>query len=165
MGLTTLCYLKYEDDVLMLYRNKKDHDVNRGKWIGVGGKFLPGESPDECARREIREETGLVPETLAYRGIVTFCYDEAPPEYMHVYLGTVDSRDLTPCDEGTLRWVPEEEVPALALWPGDRLFLPLALDEEGPAFSMKLVYKDDILVQAALNGEPMKVSVVQSLFQ
>lgn len=164
MKLTTLCYLRYEDDVLMLFRDKKENDVNHGKWIGIGGKFLPDESPDECALREIQEETGLVAETLIYRGVVTFCYDEAPAEYMHVYSGTVKTRTVTACDEGTLRWVPEEEVPDLALWPGDRLFLPLALDEEAPAFSMKLVYQNDLLVQAALNGQPLKSSVVQGLF-
>lgn len=156
MRLTTLCYITEGDAVLMMWRNKKKVDVNRGKWIGVGGKFLPDESPDECVRREVLEETGLQPSSFHYCGVVTFLYDDAPAEYMHVYRAVADERTVTDCVEGELAWIPRAEVPALALWPGDRLFLPLVL-EGGPAFSLKLRYANDVLVEAALDGEPLSL--------
>lgn len=155
MILTTLCYLACGDDILMLYRNKKPNDINAGKYIGVGGKFLPNESPDECARREILEETGLVPETLTYAGVVTFLYEDQPAEYMHLFRGTVEAQALADCAEGELSWVPREEVMALALWPGDRLFLPYVLQASHPPFSLKLRYDREGLVEAVLDGVPL----------
>ncbi len=155
MKLTTLCYIMNGDDVLMMWRNKKANDINHHKWIGVGGKFLPNESPDECVRREVHEETGLRLYDYSYAGIVTFLYDDAPAEYMHIYRAKSHERTVIPCDEGELSWIPKDKVIDLALWPGDRLFLPLVLGE-APAFSLKLRYAKDQLVEAVLNGEPIQ---------
>lgn len=159
MQLTTLCYLAHGDDILMLYRNKKESDINEGKYIGVGGKFLPNESPDECARREILEETGMTPTTLQYAGVVTFIYADQPAEYMHLYRGTVTTTDLPDCDEGELLWVPKAQVMNLRLWPGDRIFLPFVLNEEMPPFSLKLRYSESGLEEAVLDGQPYEQSV------
>lgn len=151
MNLTTLCYIEENGKYLMLHRTKKEHDENRGKWIGVGGHFEDRESPEECMRREIFEETGLVVESFRFRGIITFCLDGAT-EYMHLF--TVDrySGELHACDEGDLAWVEKEKVLSLNLWEGDRIFLKL-LKEEHPFFSLKLVYKKDELLSAALDGK------------
>lgn len=152
MRLTTLCYICEGDGVLMLYRNKKKDDINAGKWIGVGGKFLENESPDECVRREVFEETGISPDIFRYCGVVTFIYNDAPAEYMHVYSAEVDTRQLPKgCDEGDLSWVAKDDIDKLSLWPGDRIFLPLVLNGE-QGFSLKLKYHDDVLIQAVLNG-------------
>ncbi len=153
MKLTTLCYIEKDDAMLMLHRIKKDHDVNKGKWIGVGGKFEAGESPDDCLLREVREETGLTLTRWRYRGIITFCYNDNDAEYMHLFTADVFSGTLaTDCREGVLRWVPKKEIPSLNLWQGDRIFLRL-LAEEHPPFSLKLVYHNDDLLAAILDGE------------
>lgn len=157
MRLTTLCYITEGDSVLMMLRNKKKGDVNRGKWIGVGGKFLPDESPDECVRREVLEETGLQPSAFHYCGVVTFLYEDAPAEYMHVYRAQSKERSVTSCDEGEMAWIPRQALSDLALWPGDRIFLPLVLDG-APAFSLKLRYVKDSLVEAVLNGKPVSLA-------
>ena len=153
MKLTTLCYIEKDDAMLMLHRVKTDHDVNKGKWIGVGGKFEAGESPDDCLLREVREETGLTLTRWRYRGIITFCYNDNDAEYMHLFTADGFSGALTTdCREGVLRWVPKKEIPSLNLWQGDRIFLRL-LAEEHPPFSLKLVYHDDDLLAAILDGE------------
>ena len=120
---TTLCYLEREDQYLMLHRVKKAHDVNGGKWTGVGGKFEAGEGPEECAAREIREETGLTPEDLRYRGIVTFVSDRWPSERMHLFTAPAGEGPIRECDEGDLAWIGKREVLSLPMWEGDRLFL------------------------------------------
>ena len=128
----------------MLHRIKKENDINKDKWIGVGGKFEENESPDECLLREVKEETGL--ELLDYRlrGIVTFVSDEYEGEYMYLYTADAFSGSLTECDEGTLEWVPIERVEELPTWEGDRIFLR-ALREERPFFLLKLVYEGSTL--------------------
>ena len=151
MKNTTLCYLEQNGCYLMLHRVKKQQDENAGKWIGVGGKFEEGESPEECARREVREETGLALEEVRPRGIVTFVSDQWGTEYMHLFTSTRFSGTLYACDEGELAWVTVDRVPELNLWEGDRIFLDL-LARNTPFFSLKLVYRGDALCEAILDG-------------
>lgn len=157
MKLTTLCYIEKDDAVLMLHRTKKEHDVNKGKWIGVGGKFEAGESPDECLLREVREETGLTLTRWRYRGVITFCYNDNDAEYMHLYTADGFTGTLADtCREGVLRWVPRAEILSLSLWQGDRIFLRL-LTENYPPFSLKLSYHNDTLLAAILDGQEIPV--------
>lgn len=151
---TTLCYLARGQEYLMLHRVKKNHDVNHGKWIGVGGKFEFQESPEDCLLREVREETGLVLTRWQYRGVVTFCYNEDEAEYMHLFTADGWEGTLRDCDEGVLRWIPKDQIGSLNLWEGDRIFLRL-LAEDAPFFSLKLTYHNDVLIGAGLNGVPM----------
>ena len=151
---TTLCYLEQDGAYLMLHRIKKKNDINHDKWIGIGGKFEEGESPEDCAMREIREETGLVPKDLRYRGIVTFVSDFCPTEYMHLFTAEQFSGKMHACDEGELAWVDKKKIGELPIWEGDRIFLSL-LAEEHPFFSLKLVYRGETLVEAVLNGRPL----------
>lgn len=123
--LTTLCYMKRGGHTLMLYRNKKKDDVNAGKWIGVGGKLEPGEHPDEAVLREIEEETGYRARHCDFRGIILFCYNDNPPESMYLYTTEDFSGEMRECDEGTLRWIKDEDISSLNLWEGDRIFLEL----------------------------------------
>lgn len=152
---TTLCYLMRGGEYLMLHRVRKEHDLNRDKWIGVGGKFEEGESPEDCVLRECREETGLTLKEYRYRGLVTFVSDQAPTEYMHLFTATGWSGEQTECSEGVLEWIPRERLLELTLWEGDRIFLRL-LEEECPFFSLKLRYEGDRLTQAVLNGKQLR---------
>ncbi len=136
----------------MMHRISKEHDINRDKWIGVGGHFEKDESPEECLLREVREETGFVLTEYALRGIVTFCSDRWQTEYMFLYTATGFTGRLTDCDEGTLEWIKKDELEKLQLWEGDKIFLRL-LAEDAPFFSLKLRYEGDVLAEAALNGE------------
>ena len=154
MILSTLCYIEKEGCWLMLHRTKKKNDINHDKWLGIGGKFEEGESPEECLLREVREETGLTLTDYRFRGLVTFVSDEAPTEYMHLFTATGFTGTLRECDEGTLEWIPIGEVGLLPLWQGDRLFLSL-LQQEGPFFSLKLEYRGDRLVGASRDGRPL----------
>lgn len=149
MKNTTLCYVEQDGKYLMLLRNKKKQDENAGKWIGVGGKFEEGESPQDCLLREVQEETGLRLTQYRFRGIVTFVSDRYETEYMHLFTAHGFEGELTACDEGELRWVEKDEVLSLPLWEGDREFLRL-LREDAPFFSLKLVYQGDALVSCAL---------------
>ena len=156
MKNTTLCYVTRGDQVLMLHRVKKKNDINHDKWIGIGGKFLPEESPDECLLREAWEETGLTLTSWRCRGVVTFLNTECEGEFM--YLFTADGWTGTPkeCDEGELAWIKKSELLKLRLWEGDKIFLRL-LDKDEPFFSLKLKYEGDTLVLAQLNGAPLEV--------
>lgn len=149
MKNTTLCYVEQDGKYLMLLRNKKKQDENAGKWIGVGGKFEEGESPQDCLLREVQEETGLRLTQYRFRGIVTFVSDQYETEYMHLFTAHGFEGELIPCDEGELKWVEKEEVLSLPLWEGDREFLRL-LREDAPFFSLKLVYQGDKLVSSKL---------------
>ena len=153
---TTLCYLEDGDRYLLLHRVKKEHDENRDKWIGVGGKFEEGESPEECLLREVREETGLTLTRYRYRGIVTFVSDIYPCEYMHLFTADRWEGSETTCDEGDLAWMKKSDFRTLPMWAGDRIFLDL-LDRNTPFFSLKLVYRGEALTAAALNGKALKV--------
>lgn len=152
MKLTTLCYLERGDEYLMLHRTKKKNDENHDKWIGVGGKFEAGESPEDCMRREIFEETGLTVISYRYRGIVTFVSDIYETEYMHLFTVTDWTGEARECDEGELAWIKKQKLFDLTLWQGDRIFLRL-LQEDAPFFSLKLTYRGDELIEAVLNGK------------
>ena len=142
----------------MLHRVKKKNDINKGKWIGVGGHFEYGESPDECLLREVFEETGLKLTSYRPRGIITFVYDEDTVEYMHLYTADSYEGDIVECDEGDLKWIPKKDLYNLELWDGDKIFLRL-LDEKDEFFSLKLIYdKDDNLIEAVLDGKPVDVN-------
>lgn len=150
---TTLCYIRQNDSCLMLHRVKKKNDINHDKWIGIGGKFEPGESPEDCLLRETLEETGLRLTDWRYRGIVTFLSGE-DQEQMHLYTADGFEGTLKDCEEGDLQWVPLPKLYDLTLWEGDRIFLRL-LQREEPFFSLKLVYDGDRLTAAVLNGTPL----------
>ncbi len=149
---TTLCYLERGDEYLLLHRTKKKNDENHDKWIGVGGKFEEGESPEDCLLREVREETGLTLTSYRYRGIVTFVSDIYPCEYMHLFTADGWEGRQTVCDEGELAWMRKKDFAALPMWEGDRIFLEL-LERGEPFFSLKLVYRGDRLVKAVLNAK------------
>ena len=152
MKQTTLCYLERGDEYLMLHRTKKKNDENHDKWIGVGGKFEAGESPEDCMHREIFEETGLTVTDYRYRGIVTFVSDIYETEYMHLFTVTDWTGEARECDEGELAWIKKQKLFDLTLWQGDRIFLKL-LQEDVPFFSLKLTYQGDELIEAVLNGK------------
>lgn len=146
--LTTLCYLEKDGCYLVMHRNKKSNDENGDKWIGVGGKFEPGESPDECALREVREETGLTMTDYRLRGLITFVSDEWGTEYMHLFTCTDFTGELTECDEGDLVWLPKTELLKKKMWAGDRIFLR-ALEERPEFFTLKLCYRGEELISHA----------------
>lgn len=148
---TTLCYLERNGQYLMLHRVKKEGDLNRDKWIGLGGKFEDKESPEDCALREVWEESGLRMTAFDYRGLVTFVSDQWPTEYMHLFLCRAFEGQQRECDEGNLEWIDKDRLRGLKLWEGDRIFLEL-LDSDCPFFSLKLQYEGDALVRAVLNG-------------
>lgn len=156
MKMTTLCYLERDGRYLMLHRTKKEGDENRDKWIGVGGKFEHGESPEDCMRREVFEETGLTVTKFQYRGIVTFVSDEWGCEYMHLFTCTDWVGEQKECDEGDLEWIDKRTLYDLTLWEGDRIFLGL-LDTDTPFFSLKLTYGGEKLIGAELNGDAISV--------
>ena len=153
---TTLCYITRGDEVLMLHRVKKKNDVNQDKWIGVGGKFEEGESPEDCLCREVWEETGLKLQSWRYCGIVTFTCEGWAGEYMHLFTSDDFTGELKVCEEGDLQWVSREFLDALPKWEGDTIFLKL-MWENAPFFSLKLCYQKDKLLHAALNGSPLPV--------
>lgn len=149
--MTTLCYLERGDQYLLLHRTKKENDENHDKWIGVGGKFEDGESPEECVCREVLEETGLTLTSYRYRGIVTFVSDIYPCEYMHLFTADGWTGEEKVCDEGELAWISKREFLKLPMWEGDHIFLDL-LEQNAPFFSLKLVYHGERLVGRVLNG-------------
>lgn len=149
---TTLCYIEQDGKYLMLHRIKKENDLNRDKWIGIGGKFEDRESPEDCVLRETLEETGLTLTRFRYRGIVTFVSDRYETEWMHLFTADQFKGTIKECDEGVLEWIEKEKLYSLPLWEGDKIFLKL-LDENTPFFSLKLCYEGETLVKAVLNGE------------
>ncbi len=153
--LTTLCYIEKDGSYLMLHRVSKKNDINRDKWIGVGGHFEGGESPEDCLLREVKEETGLTLTEYRFRGLVTFLSDDDPPEYMCLYTATGFSGEMISCDEGKLEWVPFGKIPELNLWEGDKIFFRL-LQENAPFFSLKLVYRKGALIEKILNGKDLQ---------
>ena len=150
--LTTLCYIEKDDCYLMLHRIKKKNDINKDKWIGIGGHFEEGESPEECLLREVKEETGLSLLSYHFRGIVTFVTTQGITEYMCLYTSDSFEGELLACDEGELEWVKKERFPELNFWEGDYIFLKL-LEEREDFFSLKLVYDGDKLLEAILDGK------------
>ena len=150
MNFTTLCYIEKENKYLMLHRISKKKDGNKDKWIGVGGHFEKGESPEECLLREVKEETGLELTSYQFRGIVTFISDEWPDEYMCLYTADRYTGDIGNCDEGELVWVEKGKIMDLNIWEGDKIFLKLLMENQ-PFFSLKLEYKGDKLINTVLN--------------
>ena len=155
VSLSTLCYLEQDGKYLMLHRTVKKKDVNKDKWIGVGGHFEEDESPEDCLLREVKEETGFTLTSWRLRGIVTFVSGGGVTEYMFLYTADGFTGDPVPCDEGELEWIEIDRVDKLNIWAGDKIFLRL-LKEEEPFFSLKLVYDGgNTLVSASLNGRRM----------
>ena len=151
--LTTLCYIEKGDSYLMLHRVSKKHDVNKDKWIGIGGHFEENES----LLREAKEETGLTLTSWKFRGIVTFISEGWNTEYMCLYTADGYEGEIIPCNEGVLEWIRKEDLLKLNLWEGDKIFLKL-LQENAPFFSLKLAYKGDVLTEAVLDGKKLKKS-------
>lgn len=161
--MTTLCYVEKDDAYLMMHRISKKNDVNKDKWIGIGGHFEEGESPEDCLLREAYEETGLTLTSWRFRGIVTFTQEGYGTEYMCLYTADDFYGELKECNEGTLEWVPKKDLLKLNLWVGDLIFLKLLRDEV-PFFSLKLEYQGDELVQAVLDGKTIELPLDQSIY-
>ena len=140
---TTMIYLKRDGSYLLLFRNKKKNDINEGKWIGVGGRREPGETIDECAIRETKEETGLDVHSLSCYGEVLFV-DENFKIMMYIYEITDFSGELIECDEGDLKWIPIKDIYNYPMWEGDKAFLPKVINHE-PYFKMELHYINNVL--------------------
>lgn len=145
---SSLCYIEKDGRYLMLHRVKKKNDINKDKWIGVGGRFEEGESPYDCVRREVKEETSLTLNKPIYRGIVTFVMGDVT-ELMHLFTCTDFSGEVGECNEGELEWVNISDVVKLPIWEGDKVFLKL-LSDNAPFFSLKLKYNGDVLVETVL---------------
>ena len=156
MKSTTLCYLERGDQYLMLHRTKKENDLNHDKWLGVGGHFEEGESPEDCMLREVWEETGLTVTQWRYCGIVTFISDIWEGEHMHLFVCNDWTGNEIVCNEGDLEWIEKKHLLELAMWEGDKIFLRL-IDEIVPFFSLKLTYKGDELQEAVLNGKILNI--------
>lgn len=152
MKNTTLIYIEKDGKTLLLHRTKKKNDLNHDLWVGIGGHCEEGESPEDCALREAKEETGLTLTEYKYRGVVTFVSDKYEGEYMHLFTSSDFVGDIIECDEGDLEWIENERVLSLPAWEGDRLFLELLRKDE-PFFSLKLVYEGSNLAEAVLNGK------------
>ena len=155
MHNSTLCYITRGTDVLMLHRVKKKNDINKDKWIGIGGKFEPEESPDECLLREAKEETGLTLTSWRCRGVVTFLNDSCEGEYMYLFTADSWEGEIKECDEGDLQWVSREFLYSLPMWEGDKIFLDL-LWQDAPFFLLTLRYSGDTLVEAVLDGQRIR---------
>lgn len=155
--MSTLCYIEQDHKYLMLHRVVKKNDVNKDKWIGVGGHFEADESPEECLLREVWEETGYTLTNYRFRAIVTFVSGDGVTEYMHLFTADSFTGEATDCNEGVLEWVDIDDVWKLNLWEGDKIFFRL-MDECQDFFSLKLVYDGHShLVSADLNGKPMEL--------
>lgn len=152
---TTLCYITRGDQVLMLHRVKKEKDLNKDKWIGIGGKFEGEESPDACLLREAKEETGLTLTSWRCRGVVTFLSDEYEGEFMYLFTADGFTGQLKVCDEGDLQWISRDFLDDLPKWEGDKIFLDL-LWQDAPFFLLTLRYQGDRLQEAILNGEKIR---------
>lgn len=150
MKMTTLCYIENNDCYLMLHRTKKKKDVNKDKWIGVGGHAEGNETPQECLLREVREETGLLLTSYKFRGLITFISDEYEAEMMCLFTADGYTGELITCDEGELEWVKKSDVPQLPTWEGDAQFLKLLLEDEKRFFAMKLRYEGERLVEKSV---------------
>ena len=155
-NMTTLCYPEKDGCYLMLHRVKKKNDINHDKWLGVGGHFEDGESPEDCVLRETKEETGLTLLDPRLRGVITFV-SGADNEYMFLFTATKWQGTQTLCDEGTLEWIPKEKVATLPIWEGDKIFFALLEEPDRAFFSLKLIYEGDRLTQAVLDGAPYPI--------
>ena len=155
MTETTLCYIEVSGKILMMHRTKKENDENKDKYIGLGGHFEPGETPEDCMLREVREECGLTLSDYRYRGIVDFHSDMWDDERMHLFTAGAQLDPLPACDEGELCLVTREKLLSLDLWEGDRIFLRLLFDG-APFFFLALYYRGQTLTRALLNGKELR---------
>jgi 8-oxo-dGTP diphosphatase len=146
---TTLCYIEKDNKFLMLHRTKKENDLNEGKWIGVGGKFEKGETPEECLLREVKEETGLTLIKYRLRAVITFILNEWGTEYMYLFTANEFSGELRECNEGDLQWVDKKDILKLNIWNGDKIFLKKLIEEDN-FFTLKVVYDGDRLVESVI---------------
>ena len=146
MKITTLCYIENNDCYLMLHRTKKKKDVNKDKWIGVGGHAEGNETPQECLIREVKEETGLLLTSYKFRGLITFISDEYEAEMMCLFTADGYTGELITCDEGELEWVKKSDVPQLPTWEGDAVFLEILLRDDPRFFTLRLAYEGDKLI-------------------
>ena len=151
---TTLCYIERDGQYLMMHRVKKEHDINKDKWVGIGGHFEQDESPEECLLRETREETGLTLTDYRLRGVITFISDKWQTEYMFLYTATGYEGKISDCDEGTLEWIDRIDVYDLPIWAGDRIFFRL-LEWRQDVFSLKLRYVGEELTEVMLDGQAL----------
>lgn len=141
--LATICYIDNGHSLLLLHRNKKPNDVHEGKWIGVGGKLEAGESPEECVIRESKEETGLTLHQPQLVGIIVFPeFTPGHDWYTYVFRARHFEGQVIDCNEGTLEWVPYDQVLSRPSWEGDHIFLSWILEQK-PFFSAKFSYSPD----------------------
>jgi 8-oxo-dGTP diphosphatase len=143
MKLATLCYVidKKQDATLMIHRVKKINDYHHGKWNGLGGKFEFGESPEDCARREIREESGLILKSMTLKGFITFpLFDGNEDWYVFLFISDEFEGEIIDSSEGNLEWIPNDKLTSINLWEGDKLFIPWMFEDK--FFSAKFIYKN-----------------------
>ncbi|WP_073508289.1 NUDIX hydrolase [Streptobacillus notomytis] len=145
MKLYTVCYLIRDDKFLMLYRNKKEVDINKGKWVGVGGKIEFGESPHESVKREVKEETGYTLNECILRGMLIFIYNGIT-EYIYVFTSEDFSGEMIECDEGELEYIHKYEILDLNIWEGDEYFLKELIDDKKDFFVYRMEYENDKLI-------------------
>ena len=143
---STICYIEKNGKYLMLHRTKKQNDINKDKWIGVGGKFEDKESPEECIIREVKEETGLILNSLSLKCIVTYVSSNWDTEYMYVFTSNDFSGELIECNEGDLEWIDKENISNLNLWEGDKIFLE-KINNSNNFFTVKFEYDGDDLIK------------------
>lgn len=146
MILSTLCYIEKDNKYLMLHRTKKNNDINKDKWLGIGGKFIEKESPEECIVREVKEETGLTLISYKLRCIVTYVSTNYETEYMYVFTCGNFKGELTECNEGDLQWINKYKITELNIWEGDKIFIK-KLQNENNFFTLKLEYDGEKLIR------------------
>ena len=150
MILATICYIKQDGKTLMVHRNKKPNDIHEGKWNGLGGKFEPGEAPEECVIREVREESGLEMRKPHLHGLLIFTNFKGNDWYVFVFTAREFSGELTASSpEGRLEWVEDDRLTSLNLWESDKIFFPWI--EAGNFFSAKFEYEGDKMQGYAVN--------------
>lgn len=146
MILSTLCYIEKDDKYLMLHRTKKENDINKNKWLGVGGKLEEGESSEECIIREVKEETGLILKEYQLRGIVTYVSTTWETEHIYLFSSNDFEGNLIECNEGDLEWIDKDKIMLLDTWEGDKIFVEKLLQNSNTFFSVKFEYDGEKLV-------------------